>query len=104
MTTKSNIPEPHESNSGGDPGTLSAPESDYIFSTCRGKSGNISTYFDESRIMEKKQTPANGVESDMNKLKIASNIGARDAYVGEMLEINTTPEMERRVLWKLDLL
>lgn len=54
--------------------------------------------------MEKQKHTPDGAVSDINKLKIGSNIGARDTCVGEMLEINATPETERRVLWKLDIL
>lgn len=54
--------------------------------------------------MEKQQPVPNDVVSEMSKLKIDSDVISQDACVGGMLEVNATPEMERRILWKLDLL
>jgi hypothetical protein len=41
---------------------------------------------------------------DLGDLKLqAQNSAIRDVDVGQMLEVHYTPEDERRVIWKLDL-
>lgn len=41
---------------------------------------------------------------DLDILKAPSNLAAKDVDFGEVLETHATPQMERKVLWKLDLL
>ena len=55
--------------------------------------------------MEKQQdesTPR-GNAIDLDMLKVRSNPAAKDVDFGQVLETSSTPQMERRVLWKLDL-
>lgn len=54
--------------------------------------------------MEKQQPPADGGGVDIDKLKVDTTPAARDVDFGQVLETNATPQMERKVLWKLDLL
>lgn len=54
--------------------------------------------------MEKQQPSPGGDTVDLDMLKIEPNSTARDVDFGQVLETTSTPEMERRVLWKLDLL
>jgi hypothetical protein len=53
--------------------------------------------------MEKQQPPLEGVESGLEKLKVDESV-MRDVDFGQVLEVETTPEMEKKVLRKLDLL
>lgn len=41
---------------------------------------------------------------DTDDLKEVAPSNTRDVNLGQMLEVEATPEEERRVLWKLDLL
>lgn len=41
---------------------------------------------------------------DVGDLKEVAPSNTRDVNLGQMLEVQTTPEEERKVLWKLDLL
>lgn len=53
-----------------------------------------------------KQTPhdPSGATTDMDDLKAARlPSAARDIALGQMLEVEATPELERKVVWKLDL-
>lgn len=54
--------------------------------------------------MEKQQAPPSGGPADLDMLKLEQNSAARDVDFGQVLETAATPEMERKVLWKLDLL
>jgi hypothetical protein len=53
--------------------------------------------------MEKQQPPLGGVNVDLGKLKIESNAAARDVDFGQVLEIDTNPALEKKVLKKIDL-
>ncbi|KAJ6090059.1 hypothetical protein N7467_005275 [Penicillium canescens] len=53
--------------------------------------------------MEKKQPPLGGVKVDLGKLKIESNSAARDVDFGQVLEVETNPALEKKVLKKIDL-
>lgn len=54
--------------------------------------------------MEKEQPPSGGGTVDLDLLKVDPNPTTRDVDFGQVLETSATPEMERKVLWKLDLL
>jgi hypothetical protein len=54
--------------------------------------------------MEKEQPPSGGCTVDLDLLKADPNPTTRDVDLGQVLGTSTTPEMERKVLWKLDLL
>lgn len=54
--------------------------------------------------MEKQQPSTGGGTVDLDMLKIEPNSTARDVDFGQLLETISTPKMERKVLWKLDLL
>lgn len=56
--------------------------------------------------MEKQQPPSGGGTIDLDMLKIEPNQNhdSRDVDFGQVLETYATPEMERKVLWKLDML
>lgn len=56
--------------------------------------------------MEKQQSPSGSVPVDLDMLKIEPNHNhtSRDVDFGQVLETCASPEMERKVLWKLDLL
>ncbi|KAJ5371514.1 uncharacterized protein N7496_007606 [Penicillium cataractarum] len=53
--------------------------------------------------MEKQPTPPPGGTVDLDMVKVRSHLDARDVDIGQVLETHATPEMERKVLWKLDL-
>ncbi|KAL5363352.1 major facilitator superfamily domain-containing protein [Aspergillus floccosus] len=45
------------------------------------------------------------VENDLDDLKLRAEVStARDVDLGQMLEVEATPEEQRRVLWKLDMI
>ncbi|KAJ5873725.1 uncharacterized protein N7529_002155 [Penicillium soppii] len=52
--------------------------------------------------MEKQHHPSDVAESGLEKLKVDESV-LRDVDFGQVLELETTPEMEKRVLRKLDL-
>ncbi|KAJ5120946.1 uncharacterized protein N7515_010334 [Penicillium bovifimosum] len=52
--------------------------------------------------MEKQQVPSEGTKPDLEMLKLDATSAARDVDFGQVLEVETTPEMERKVLRKLD--
>lgn len=54
--------------------------------------------------MEKQQSSPGGGTVDLDTLKIEPNLTARDVDFGQVLGTTSTPKMERKVLWKLDLL
>lgn len=54
--------------------------------------------------MGKQQPPPSGGPADLDLLKIEQSSAARDVDFGQVLETTATPQMERKVLWKLDLL
>lgn len=53
--------------------------------------------------MEKDHAPPPGGTVDLDMIKVRSNLDPRDVDLGQVLETHATPEMERKVLWKLDL-
>ncbi|KAJ5102427.1 hypothetical protein NUU61_004649 [Penicillium alfredii] len=53
--------------------------------------------------MEKPPPPGAHVP-DFDKLKVDTNPAARDVDVGQVLDVESIPKVEKRVLWKLDLL
>ncbi|EPS32979.1 hypothetical protein POX_d04872 [Penicillium oxalicum] len=53
--------------------------------------------------MEKRQAPSAGGAAELAETKIQSTLVARDVDIGQILETHATPEMERKVLLKLDL-
>jgi hypothetical protein len=53
--------------------------------------------------MEKDHAPPPGGPVDLDMIKVRSNLDPRDVDLGQVLETHVTPEMERKVLWKLDL-
>lgn len=53
--------------------------------------------------MEKQPPPLGGGTVDVDVLKMETTPAARDVDFGQVLETHATPEMERKVLWKLDL-
>ncbi|KAJ5488545.1 hypothetical protein N7539_003435 [Penicillium diatomitis] len=53
--------------------------------------------------MEKQDTPRLRGATELNETKIDSTLVARDVDIGQILDANVTPEMERKVLAKLDL-
>jgi hypothetical protein len=53
--------------------------------------------------MEKQQPPPGGAEYDIGKLKIDSHSAARDVDFGQVLEVETNPALEKKVLKKIDL-
>jgi hypothetical protein len=53
--------------------------------------------------MEKQQLPPGGVKVNLGKLKIESNSAARDVAFGQVLEVETNPALEKKVLKKIDL-
>jgi hypothetical protein len=57
----------------------------------------------QTTIMEKQPPPPPGGTVDLDMLKARSHLDPRDVDLGQVLEMHTTPEMERKVLWKLDL-
>lgn len=52
--------------------------------------------------MEKHQTPSGDAQSGAEKLQVDDSI-MRDMDFGQVLEVETTPEMDKKVLRKLDL-
>ncbi|KAJ5159382.1 uncharacterized protein N7482_006386 [Penicillium canariense] len=52
--------------------------------------------------MEKEQPPPSGGTLDVDIVKVGSSPAARDVDLGQVLETNITPELARKVLWKLD--
>lgn len=54
--------------------------------------------------MDKKSHPLGDNTVDLDILKVQSAPAARDVDFGQVLETNVTPALERKVLWKLDLL
>ncbi|KAJ5559192.1 hypothetical protein N7535_008944 [Penicillium sp. DV-2018c] len=52
--------------------------------------------------MEKRKVPSAGTKPDVGVLKLDSTPAARDVDFGQVLEVETTPEMEKKVLRKLD--
>jgi hypothetical protein len=45
------------------------------------------------------------VENELDDLKLRAEASlARDVDLGQMLEVEATPEEQRRVLWKLDMM
>lgn len=53
--------------------------------------------------MEKQQSPPEAKASDVGKLGVETST-ARDVDFGQVLEVESTPELRRKVLLKLDLL
>lgn len=53
--------------------------------------------------MEKQDPPPPGGTVDLDMVKARPHLDPRDVDLGQVLEMHTTPEMERKVLWKLDL-
>jgi hypothetical protein len=53
--------------------------------------------------MEKKDMPPDQDTSGIDMVKMGSTPAARDVDFGQVLETTSTPELERKVLWKLDL-
>jgi hypothetical protein len=52
--------------------------------------------------MEKQEVPSEGTKPDLGMLKLDSTSAASDVDFGQVLGVETTPEMEKRVLRKLD--
>lgn len=52
--------------------------------------------------MEKQHQHETDLHDD--KVDAATQSAARDVGLGQMLEVQATPEQERKVLWKLDLM
>lgn len=52
--------------------------------------------------MEKQNIPQDPDTPGLDILKINSTPAARDVDFGQVLETTATPELERKVLWKLD--
>ncbi|KAJ5388899.1 hypothetical protein N7509_011440 [Penicillium cosmopolitanum] len=53
--------------------------------------------------MEKKDMPPDQDTPGLDMVKMGSTPAARDVDFGQVLETTSTPELERKVLWKLDL-
>ncbi|CAI7586237.1 unnamed protein product [Penicillium pancosmium] len=53
--------------------------------------------------MEKKDMPPDQDAPGLDMVKMGSTPAARDVDFGQVLETTSTPELERKVLWKLDL-
>jgi hypothetical protein len=53
--------------------------------------------------MEKNDMPSNQDTPGLDMVKMGSTPAARDVDFGQVLETTSTPELERKVLWKLDL-
>jgi hypothetical protein len=54
--------------------------------------------------MEKEQPPSRGRTVELDLLKVDPSPTTHDVDFGQVLGTSATPEMERKVLWKLDLL
>lgn len=54
--------------------------------------------------MEKQRSSLADGRVDLDLLKIEPSSAARDVDFGQVLEAPSTPEMERKVLWKIDLM
>lgn len=52
--------------------------------------------------MGKQQLPSGDAKPDLGTLKVESSSAARDVDFGQVLEVETTPAMEKKVLRKLD--
>lgn len=52
--------------------------------------------------MGKQQLPSEDTKPDLGTLKVESSSAARDVDFGQVLEVETTPAMEKKVLRKLD--
>lgn len=46
---------------------------------------------------------SSGQDTGLDMVKMGSTPAARDVDFGQVLETTSTPELERKVLWKLDL-
>lgn len=52
--------------------------------------------------MGQQDLPSESIKPDLGILKVESISAARDVDLGQLFEVETTPEMEKKVLRKLD--